>query len=177
MSTARRHRAEAANGSRTAGFSLAEVLVALAIAAMMTAMLTRFVAGTRMGAVKVAESTEMAALGETLLARIASSQHLRPGQTDGRAGGFSWRIDIAPLAFEARALAVSEAPATNGDALPASGFGDASRPDAAAGTATAMASMRRSWAAYRVAVLIRAPSGHSHAIETVMLGPGGSDEP
>lgn len=147
--------------SGAAGFSLAEVLVALAIAAMMAAMLTRFVAGTRMGAAKVGERAEMVALGETLLARIASSQALQRGKTDGRAGVFAWRIDIMPASFEARALRVSE-PA-------AAGLSGKAAPE---GSRNPLA---WNWAAYRVAVVIQAPSGQTHAVDTVRLGPGGTD--
>jgi len=154
--------------SRVAGFSLAEVLIALAIAAMMAAILTRFVAGTRANAAKVAELTEMAILGETLLARTASSQSLKAGRTDGRSGAFVWRIDIAPVAFAARALRVSEKSVAASDAEgqpggpPNSGGNAAPEPKRAGGN----------WVSYHVTVVIEAPSGQSHAVDTIRLGPG-----
>jgi prepilin-type N-terminal cleavage/methylation domain-containing protein len=160
-SMVRKYRARE-GGEGTGGFSLAEVLVALAVAAMMAAMLTRFVAGTRMGAAKVGERAEMVALSETLLARVASSQALQRGRTDGQAGIFAWHIDITPASFEARALSVTE-----------------TAPAGLAGTAAPDVSPHPvpwSWAAYRVAVVIEAPSGQSHVVDTVRLGPGGRND-
>lgn len=146
----------------SAGFSLAEVLIALAIAAMMVAMLTRFVAGTRANAAKVADLTEMAALGETLLARIASSQSLTPGRTDGRRDTFAWRIDITPVTFTAHARRMNEeTPAT----LPN---------DENAGKRAPRAGIN--WVSHRVAVIVQARSGQSYAVDTIRIGPGATDD-
>jgi prepilin-type N-terminal cleavage/methylation domain-containing protein len=159
--------------SGSAGFSLAEVLVALAIAAMMTAMLTRFVAGTRANAAKVAELTEMAALGETLLARITSSQNLKPGRTAGRSDVLAWRIDIMPVSFAAQALRMSEETVTS-DSTKEQASGSAPA-NAGIDRASVLKGARRAgmnWASYRVAVVIEAPSGQSYAVDTIRLGPG-----
>jgi prepilin-type N-terminal cleavage/methylation domain-containing protein len=142
--------------SSAGGFSLAEVLVALAVAAMMTAILTRFVAGTRAGAVNVAEATEMAVLGETLLARVAS-RDLQAGYSEEWHGGFAARIEITPILFEVRALRMNE----KTGATPASRADRSDDPG--------------NWRAYRIAVVIRAPSGRSYAVDTVKIGPGGTD--
>jgi prepilin-type N-terminal cleavage/methylation domain-containing protein len=158
-----------------AGFSLAEVLVALAIAAMMAAMLTRFVAGTRANAAKVTELTEMAALGETLLARIASSQSLTPGRTDGRRDTFAWRIDITPVSFTARARRMNEETAAtpSGDARErANGLADS--PPENAGKRASRAGVN--WVSYRVAVIVQARSGQSYAVDTIRIGPGATDD-
>jgi type II secretory pathway pseudopilin PulG len=175
--------------SRSAGFSLGEVLVALAIAAMMTAMLTRFYAGTRANAAKVGEILEVTTLGETLLTRVASSQNLKAGRTDGRTGVFAWRIDVTPVAFAAVARRVNEKrkPATAEDdkdgknksgmlstmslsTMSAStSFGAASAPAPAA-------TPKVEWVSYRVAVSIVAPSGRRHAVDTIRIGPAQAGE-
>jgi prepilin-type N-terminal cleavage/methylation domain-containing protein len=151
--------------SGTAGFSLVEVLVALAIAALMTAMLTRFVAGTRVNAAKVTEVIEMAALGETLMARTASSQKLAPGRTQGRQDVFAWRIDIAPVSFEATATRVREKESAPAGAEQAGSVAMPAEPQSIARPAG-------NWAPYRVAIFIQSSSGQSYAIDTIRLGPG-----
>lgn len=159
----------------SAGFSLAEALVALTVAAIMAAMLARFVAGTRSNAAKIAELAEMATLGETLLARIASSQNLQRGRTEGRHASFAWRLDIAPASFEARALRITEKAARRSGA---GGEPDASTAMPGGGsTASASRGLPRGetgWMPYRIALRIVAPSGQSHAVDTIRLGPGGA---
>jgi prepilin-type N-terminal cleavage/methylation domain-containing protein len=151
--------------SGSAGFSLAEVLVALAVAAMLAAILTRFVAGTRANAAKVAELTAMTALGETLLARLPSPQGLKPGRTEGRHNVFAWRIEISPASFEARAGRLYE------DTLGSAGETEGQTSTAAASKPAPRSSV--SWVPYYVAVRIEAPSGQSHAVDTIRIGPGG----
>jgi prepilin-type N-terminal cleavage/methylation domain-containing protein len=153
------------NGCR--GFSLVEALVALAIAAALTAALTRLVTVTRVNAAAVGELTEMAALGETLLARIPSSQNLQSGRTDGRRGAFAWRIDIGPASFTALARRTSEKRA------PESGASEPRRMPAAfrVGDAPAPVPPPTKWVAYRVTVVIEAPSGRTYAVDTIRIGP------
>jgi Tfp pilus assembly protein PilV len=194
---ARTHDRHGCARAGSAGFSLAEALVALAVAAMLAAMLTRFVANTRAGAARVSQSIEMAALADTLLARTPSSQALKPARSEGREGGYAWRIDIAPVTFTARATRLSETPSAapsrqaggrqagadsgggargaaagfslgQGGGDPASGTGPAQGIGASAQPASP-AGVR--WLPRRVAVFIEAPSGQSHAIETIRLGP------
>jgi len=93
---------------------------------------------------------------------------LKAGRTDGRSGAFAWHIDITPVAFAAQALRVSEKTAAASDAEgqpsgpPNSGGNAAPAPKRAGGN----------WVSYRVAVVIEAPSGQSHAVDTIRLGPG-----
>lgn len=158
--------------SRSAGFSLAEVLIALAIAAMMTAVLTRFVAGTRANAVRLGEALEMGAIAESLMARIGSKHGFRPGRTDGHAGRLAWRIDIRPVAFTA---AVRKAHERNRSASGTDAV------DGAESMVTAKAlkqdtdrlqsAASANWVAYRVTVAVEAPSGRTHVVDTVRVGP------
>jgi general secretion pathway protein I len=158
-------------GRARAGFSLVEALVALAIAAALTAVLTRLIVTTRAGAARVGELTEMAALGDTLMARVASSQGLRPGRTGGRRGTFAWYIDIAPVPFTALARRISEkrpsapvaAEQASGPAKAAAAFGG--------GDPRPSLPSQAKWAAYRVAVVVQAPSGRTYAVDTIRIGP------
>jgi prepilin-type N-terminal cleavage/methylation domain-containing protein len=158
-----------------AGFSLAEVLVALAIAAFLAAVLTRFVSGTRMNAFKVREQMAMEILSDSLLERVAARES-QPGRADGRSGDFRWRLEISPVPVYMRAISVSEKKPAQGEARQpnARGFtlstGESSKQMAAAPPA------RTRWKAYRLAATIGAPSGRSHAIDTVRLLPEQSEQ-
>src|ERR1700728_2121926 len=93
--------------SGTAGFSLAEALVALAIAAFLVAALTRFVSTTRANALQIREGVAIDMLGESLLERLGVTQ-VQPGGTNGRTGALFWHIDVAPIVFYAHATSISE---------------------------------------------------------------------
>lgn len=167
--------------SRSAGFSLGEVLVALVVAAMMAAILTRFVAGTRMNAARIGEVLEMTTLSETLLARISSVGQLKRGRTDGRVGFYTWHIEITPVTFVALARRMNEKkrPAPDGDGKDEdkkifSGF--TSMTDEANLKPKSAAAPQINWISYRVAILVEAPSGRRHAADTIKIGPADSDE-
>jgi prepilin-type N-terminal cleavage/methylation domain-containing protein len=160
--------------SRTSGFSLAEVLVALAIAAMVTAMLVRFVGSTRVNAARVSEALETAIMAETLLGRVVSGQDLQPGRTDGRTGGFLWRIEVQPIAFTAVARRVHErspaAPAEADDGKATTRTTGRSIKELAENSGIG-AGPTLNWTPYRVVVAIEAPSGRKHVADTVRFGP------
>jgi len=107
--------------SATSGFSLTEALVALAIAAFLAAVLTRFVSSTRANALRVRQEVAMDILSDSLLERL-NSRDLQPGRTDGRSGTLRWHIDIAPMTFSAHALSVSQKKPIN-SSTPANGPG------------------------------------------------------
>jgi prepilin-type N-terminal cleavage/methylation domain-containing protein len=160
--------------SATAGFSLAEVLVALAIAAMVMAMLVRFVGSTRVNAARVGEALETTMMAETLLARVVSGQDLQRGRTDGRTGGFLWHIEVQPIAFTAVALRVHErgsvAPQDSGAEKASTGFaGRSSKVPAESSGREAGPTIN--WVPYRVVVAVETPSGRKHVADTVRFGP------
>jgi prepilin-type N-terminal cleavage/methylation domain-containing protein len=159
------------SGRSRRGFSLIEALVALAIAAVLTAAVTRLVAATRVNAAGIGELTEMSALADTLMARVASSQSLRAGRTDGRRGAFSWHIDIAAVPFTALARRTSEKKAE--DSAGAKNSGAPGKMPAAfgGGDARAPAAPPIAWIVYSVAVVIEAPSGRRYAVDTLRTGP------
>jgi general secretion pathway protein I len=79
------------------GFSLIEVLVALAIAAgILTAFYQASAASMALKRGGIARA-EMALAAEALLNRIGGDIPLQAGTTDGRDGKLLWRVQIAPL--------------------------------------------------------------------------------
>jgi prepilin-type N-terminal cleavage/methylation domain-containing protein len=166
--------------SRSAGFSLIEVLIALAIASLMAVVLTRFVAGTRMNAGKVDELLEMNTLGETLLTRVAALPNFQAGRTDGRSGVYSWRVDIAPLAYTTVTRRMND---RNPNKPPAAANRGATRMTMTPITPTSVTAASAAAARptvdalipYRVAVSIAAPSGRRHATDTIRIAPASAN--
>ena len=157
--------------SATAGFSLVEVLVALAIAALLAAVLTRFVSGTRLNALKVREQVAIDNLSDSLLEQVGARE-LEPGRTDGRIGALQWRLEISPVPVDARAISMSEKKSNPSDTrqssvTPLSAISN----DPNTQSATSQPKPLMTWKAYRLAVVISAPSGRSHAIETIKILP------
>jgi prepilin-type N-terminal cleavage/methylation domain-containing protein len=159
--------------SSSAGFTLTEVLVALAIAAMLSSMLVRFVAGTRANARRVGEAVEMATLAETLLARMATAQDVQPGRTAGRSGNFRWEMVVRPLAHNAVARRVNEPEKPNSAEAGnrKGGFSERFTLSMKVDTPDSQpATSRKSWVVYQVAVAVEAPSGRTHVADTLKIG-------
>ena len=150
---------------RTAGFSLTEALVALAIAAFLAAVLTRFISATHVNASKVREEVAMDILSEGLLERLVARE-LQPGRTDGRSGALRWHIDVAPIAFNARTRSLSEKkPIAAADIQPAGpGLRSILNQDSGSKSQAVL-----TWVPYRVTAVISAPSGQSHAMDTIRI--------
>jgi len=193
--------------NETAGFSLTEALVALAIAAFLAAVLTRFASSTRLNAFKVREEIAMDVLSDSLLERVVV-RGLQPGRTDGRSGALAWHLDVAPVVFYASARSVSEKkPATAGGGqatavglTPASSNAGTGPPTAGGGQLSSLGSTsasnntdkesqgvvqsqpRVTWNTYHITAVINAPSGRSHAIDTIRIArqqveqPGQADQ-
>jgi prepilin-type N-terminal cleavage/methylation domain-containing protein len=157
--------------SAVAGFSLAEVLVALAIAAFLAAVLTRLVSGTRMNALRVREQVAIDILSDSLLEQVGARE-LEPGRTDGRIGVLQWRLELSPVPVYARAISIREKKSNPSDtrqssATPLSPVSN----EANQQPATSQPKSRITWKVYRLAGVISAPSGRSHAIETIKILP------
>jgi prepilin-type N-terminal cleavage/methylation domain-containing protein len=158
----------------SAGFSLVEVLIALAVAAMMTAVLLRYIAGTRANAARIGEALEMATLSDTLLARISSGPGLQPGLTNGKTGPFAWRVEVQPVAFTAIARTVHERKAVaSPDGAAETTKAKAANNPALGGreASSAQGAADSKWMPYRVAITIETPSGRRHVADTVRIGP------
>jgi prepilin-type N-terminal cleavage/methylation domain-containing protein len=138
-----------------AGFSLIETLIALAIAVTIVVPLVRLVMGTRLNAARVDQMVEMSAIADTLLTEVMGGRGIKPGQTEGRRGSLSWRIDIAPMTFRTTPLSVVEkSPAVTSDnGLPA-------------------ASASAELSVYRVAITLNGRAGEHYSIETLRIGVG-----
>jgi prepilin-type N-terminal cleavage/methylation domain-containing protein len=192
--------------STSSGFSLIEALIALAIAAFLAAVLTRFVTSTRANALHVRQEVVLDILSDSLLERLGSRE-LQPGRTDGRNGMLRWYIDVAPITFSAHALSVAEEKPVNSAArinapgsvpavgpvgsLGASAVGSSgTSTDSAPGWAVGLLPLltnsnqettgttpRVVWNPYLVTAVINSPSGESYAVDTVRLGGQRSEKP
>lgn len=80
-----------------AGFTLIEVLVALAVLAIVLPSIGMVIATSMRGSRSVEDRLALASTVETLLAELPDRTQLRPGSTSGQTNGLSWRIDVAPL--------------------------------------------------------------------------------
>ena len=160
--------------SRSAGFSLAEVLVALAIASVMAMVLTRFMIGTRLNAGKVGEAMEMTTLSENLLARVPLGQNWTPGRTDGRSGNYTWRIDVTPVAarsvirIKAKKDVKKDAGKTDKNKMLSSFQLEPS--NLAQQKAPSAPQQVDKRAIYRVAIVVFSPSGRKYATDTIRIG-------
>lgn len=140
---------------RTCGFSLPEVLVALAVAAMMAAVLTRHVAGTRLNAAQVGERVEVWTISQSMLDGLPTT--LSPGASSGQIGAYRWHREIAPIASDA--VARTEAPSVQG--VPEDDLRSLGGHQTAAPSTT--------WVLYRVKVQIEAPSGRQYEADTIRI--------
>jgi Tfp pilus assembly protein PilW len=166
-----------------AGFSLAEALVALAIATILVAILTRFVSGTRETALQIHEDVAMEMLSESLLDRLVVRQ-LQPGRIFGRNGALLWHVDVAPIAFYAQARSVAEKKAAAvGAGTGAATAGTSAGPGAVGasfgqGTAVGLTTSSTEapnkrpqvvWSPHRVSATVISRSGQSYAIDTIRI--------
>jgi general secretion pathway protein I len=83
--------------SGAAGFTLIEVLVALAIVAAVLASIGAVIATTVKGTRSIDQRLVLTGAAETLLAALPARNLLKPGRQSGELAGNRWRIDVAPL--------------------------------------------------------------------------------
>jgi prepilin-type N-terminal cleavage/methylation domain-containing protein len=158
---------------RSAGFSLVEALIALAIAAMLAAVLTRLIGNTRANAGKIRELVEMMTVSDSLLEQTSPRV---PGTMNGRTARFAWRVVVAPVAFSAVARRVNvKAPAT-ADQNRANAPGLPPISDSAPGKPTSKPEQVAKWMPFRVTVFVESPSGRKYAADTISLGPPPANE-
>jgi type II secretory pathway pseudopilin PulG len=164
---------------RSAGFSLAEALVALAIAVLLTAVLTRVVSNTRMSAAKIRELVEMMTLSDKLLEQV--SQQL-PETTNGHTGHFAWHIGVTPTTMTAIARKVNPKIPSN-DQPGTKTAGLTSAPEfagtsiAAGQAATPKSDDGPKWIPFHVTILVESSSGRKYVTDTVSIGPEPAKEP
>ncbi|MGX1165410.1 general secretion pathway protein I [Bradyrhizobium sp. USDA 372] len=83
--------------SDTAGFTLIETLVALAIIAVVLGTIGSVIAATAKGTRSIDQQLALAGTAETLLADLPARALLKPGRRSGELAGSRWRIDVAPM--------------------------------------------------------------------------------
>jgi general secretion pathway protein I len=81
----------------TAGFTLIEALVALAIIAAVLSSIGAVIATTVKGTRSIDQRLALAGAAETLLAALPARNLLTPGRQSGELAGHRWRIDVAPM--------------------------------------------------------------------------------
>jgi general secretion pathway protein I len=102
-----------------AGFTLLEVVVAFAIAALALAGLVRATGVGLSSSDTATKTVEATSAAQSLLAQAGITAPLVPGESNGERDGFSWRIVIRPAATRPGvATTLTEAVARNADALP-----------------------------------------------------------
>ena len=92
----------------TAGFTLIEALVALAIVAAVLSSIGAVIATTVKGTRSIDQRLALAGAAETLLAALPARNLLKPGRQSGELAGHRWRIDVSPM----NAAVTSDAPQT-----------------------------------------------------------------
>ncbi|MFG1302086.1 prepilin-type N-terminal cleavage/methylation domain-containing protein [Xanthobacter sp. V3C-3] len=80
-----------------AGFTLIEVLVALAVAAIILAAVARLTGANVRAARALEERTGLLQTAAAVETGIPPRAELRPGRTDGAIGELRWRMDVRPM--------------------------------------------------------------------------------
>ncbi|UPK25116.1 type IV pilus modification PilV family protein [Bradyrhizobium sp. 195] len=83
--------------SDSAGFTLIEALVALAIIAVVLGTIGSVIATTVKGTRAIDQRLALAGTAETLLAELPARSLLKPGRRSGELAGSRWRVDVAPM--------------------------------------------------------------------------------
>lgn len=83
---------------RQAGFSLVEVLCAVAVAAGAIAVLTSGVGGAIRGANKLDQHLGARLVLQSILEDELAAGETAPAQRSGETGPYRWRLDISPVA-------------------------------------------------------------------------------
>jgi general secretion pathway protein I len=82
---------------RSAGFTLIEVLVALAVVAAALTAIGTLMAGSMRGARSIDQRLQFRETLRALVTSLPDRRDLDAGTATGVAAGFDWRLDIAPF--------------------------------------------------------------------------------
>lgn len=88
----------AVTGRRDAGFTLIEVLVALAVVTASLAAIAGLVSSTIRNARGLDQRVVMLEMSRALMTRLTDRTKLEPGATSGETAGYAWRLDTQPFA-------------------------------------------------------------------------------
>jgi general secretion pathway protein I len=84
--------------SRRAGFTLIEVLVALAVVAMALAAIGSLTATTARGSRAIDQRLALVETARLIATALPDRGDLAPGSLSGDLAGYRWRVDVEPLA-------------------------------------------------------------------------------
>jgi general secretion pathway protein I len=90
-------RSTASRGRAVAGFSLIEVLVALAVVAVALAAIGSLIGTTVRGTRSIDQHLTFVETARALEAGLPDRGQLKPGNMSGETGGFQWRVDVLPF--------------------------------------------------------------------------------
>jgi len=97
-------------GSRSeAGFTLIEVLVAIAVLAVVLGAIGAVVGSTVKGIRSVDQKLPLLETARSLMASLPGREALQPGTQTGRSGEYRWRIDAVALTVPAPDLFAADA--------------------------------------------------------------------
>lgn len=83
--------------SSEAGFTLIEVLIALAVTASVLGAIGTTIATTVRGSRAIQDRLAASGIAESLLSGMSDRSAVRPGRTSGETSGYRWAIDVAPI--------------------------------------------------------------------------------
>jgi general secretion pathway protein I len=84
--------------SSTAGFTIIEALVALAVVASSLAAIGALVATSARGVGAIEHHVALVETARAILAALPQRDQLAPGSMSGERAGHRWRVDVAPMA-------------------------------------------------------------------------------
>lgn len=103
MSTVvRLHAVAAMSGTRVtrrheSGFTLVEVLVALAVVSILLAAIGSLIAVTTRAARSIGGHLALVETSRTILTGLPDRDQLTPGDLSGQSAGHRWRVDVLPF--------------------------------------------------------------------------------
>lgn len=141
-------------GRSEAGFTLIEVLVAIAVLAVVLGAIGAVVGTTVRGVRSVDRRVPLLETAQSLMASLPERAALQPGTQTGGSGNYRWRIDVVPLANP-----TTTAPLTTAGAL-------------AAGLPTTAVNAPPKWTPLAITVLVQGSDGGPPVrLDTVRLVP------
>ncbi|MBO0734566.1 MAG: type II secretion system protein [Methylocapsa sp.] len=94
------HEGGASASGANEGFTLIEVLVALAVAAISLAAISSLMAANIRGSGKIAQHLALSSALRAVEAALPDRNGLGPGSLSGEMHGQNWTVDIAPFAID-----------------------------------------------------------------------------
>lgn len=166
--------------SSSRGFTLIEVLIALAIASVLVPAITRLVGNTRSGAVAVVANVHAMRIAQAMLDRFADDPKVATGRYSGKEEGYHWQVDVQSTPYTVRTI-VSAPPKEAAPEQKGADTGakaDTNAPRMELGKVGEPASRKPApktdWTLVRITAVVQSPTRRSAVLETVRLrqGPG-----